>query len=1084
MSDSVQSTTEVLSTLRAFQRRTATYAFSRLYDDENPSLRFLVADEVGLGKTVVARGVIAQVIEHLRNLRDRRIDIVYICSNGAIARQNLRKLNVAGSDAIVQADRFTLLANEMKKLERRSINLVAVTPGTSMNFGNSPGTIKERSLLYAILQRIWGEDAMRGSGEERVFYFGINDDGTARRRLREKAARRNPSRQVIKAFRAEIRVINERRRERGEPSLKVEFNRLARAFHYKDQHEREDRLQRNRFILELRQALATVGIEALQPDLVILDEFQRFRDLLDPTDDSWATRLARKLFDFRASDTGRPTRTLLLSATPYRPYTTADDADGDSHFEDFVHTARFLLNDAHAAEALRADLRDLRRGLLALDRDEGAAAVAACRRVGERLRPVMVRTERLASTPDRNGMLEAREWSTELSGSDIDGYLAISTAAEIVGHRDVVEFWKSGPYLLNFMENYALKRSFEDSVEGGAASTELRDLVANGRGLLNWDEITRYEQLDPANARLRALIGDTVERDLWQILWLPPSLPYYRTEAAFDRPEIRSFTKRLIFSAWQLVPKVISAMLSYETERRAFAGIPSEARGYTEMGQRPDRLLDFRMEGPEPGAMATLNLVVPWVELARIVDPLVHYLESANNSELISVDVVLGEAQAAIHRALRPMVRGTPVTGQVDQRWYWAAPLLLDLGAGSDAAIQWWAREAKAATWTGESGLESEGSNFGHHLALAAGVQNALDAEPLGRVPDDIDAVLARVALGAPAVCALRALSRVCEKPIGHDAELLRGAARIGWGFRALFNSPESTAIVRQVTPAEAYWRSALDYGVSGNLQAVLDEYVHVLKDWRGFLSPGDEGVIPDLANTAFDALTLRTVTYRTDIPRVAGELIHVDRRGMRGRFAIRFGDQAIESDAQQQRAEQASIAFNSPFWPFVLSTTSVGQEGLDFHLYSHAVVHWNLPTNPVDFEQREGRVHRYKGHAVRRNLAVAYGDTLNSNAITDPWSAMFTAASAEHGAATGELAPCWVFAPKDSPARIERYVPVLPLSRDAARLEKLLEAVATYRLSFGQPRQEELLRYLRGRIDEQGLAKLSSALRVDLNPP
>ena len=26
--------------------------------------------------------------------------------------------------------------------------------------------------------------------------------------------------------------------------------------------------------------------------------------------------------------------------------------------------------------------------------------------------------------------------------------------------------------------------------------------------------------------------------------------------------------------------------------------------------------------------------------------------------------------------------------------------------------------------------------------------------------------------------------------------------------------------------------------------------------------------------------------------------------------------------------------AFNSPFWPFILATTSVGQEGLDFHLY------------------------------------------------------------------------------------------------------------------------------------------------------
>ena len=35
------------------------------------------------------------------------------------------------------------------------------------------------------------------------------------------------------------------------------------------------------------------------------------------------------------------------------------------------------------------------------------------------------------------------------------------------------------------------------------------------------------------------------------------------------------------------------------------------------------------------------------------------------------------------------------------------------------------------------------------------------------------------------------------------------------------------------------------------------------------------------------------------------------------------------------------------PYWPFVLVSTSVGQEGLDFHPYCHVVVHWNLPKQP-----------------------------------------------------------------------------------------------------------------------------------------
>jgi ERCC4-related helicase len=89
----------------------------------------------------------------------------------------------------------------------------------------------------------------------------------------------------------------------------------------------------------------------------------------------------------------------------------------------------------------------------------------------------------------------------------------------------------------------------------------------------------------------------------------------------------------------------------------------------------------------------------------------------------------------------------------------------------------------------------------------------------------------------------------------------------------------------------------------------------------------------------------------------------------------MRFGDDRAETEQSTVTSAHLRRAFNSPFWPFVLTSTSVGQEGLDFHLYCHAVVHWNLPSNPVDLEQREGRVHRFKGHAVRRNIAAACAD-------------------------------------------------------------------------------------------------------------
>ena len=51
-----------LARLKDFQLRTVDYVFKRLYEDE--AKKFLIADEVGLGKTLVARGVVARAIEH------------------------------------------------------------------------------------------------------------------------------------------------------------------------------------------------------------------------------------------------------------------------------------------------------------------------------------------------------------------------------------------------------------------------------------------------------------------------------------------------------------------------------------------------------------------------------------------------------------------------------------------------------------------------------------------------------------------------------------------------------------------------------------------------------------------------------------------------------------------------------------------------------------------------------------------------------------------------------------------------------------------------------------------------------------
>ena len=479
--------------------------------------------------------------------------------------------------------------------------------------------------------------------------------------------------------------------------------------------------------------------------------------------------------------------------------------------------------------------------------------------------------------------------------------------------------------------------------------------------------------------------------------------------------------------------------------------------------------------------MPVLLLVVPFVELARLADPLT-LAASHSGPERPSRAQVEAAARQQIAAALKPFVAGRRTDGSVDQRWYWAAPLLLDNKANPDRTREWWRRRAWPSLWSADTADDTATGAFYRHLDAALHFLEGTDAQPLGRVPEDLVDLLVAAALAAPAMCALRSLWRITGSTDQRDPNVLAAAARIAWGFRSLLNGPDATAVVRASTGIDVHWRAVLEYGMIGHLQATLDEYLHILKDWRGFLTDAGPRVVDDLAEVAVSALSLRTVNYATDVPRIDGGGVIVDRHTMRGRFAIRFGDQAIEGKKRQQRAQQASQAFNSPFWPFVLTTTSIGQEGLDFHLYCHAVVHWNLPNNPVDFEQREGRVHRYKGHAIRKNVAHACRDAAFKDPTTDPWAAMFDDA-ASRADTDGELEPYWVFHPDGSPAHIERHVPVLPLSRDASKLDRLRKAVATYRLSFGQPRQEDLVRYLTGRVPEDQLAGILDRLKVDLSP-
>lgn len=1061
--------------LKDFQNQTVDYVFQRMYQDTPPARRFLVADEVGLGKTLVARGLIAKAIEHLDEQNFGRIDVVYICSNADIARQNIKRLNVTGREDFAFASRITMLALELRDLTSNRLNFVSFTPATSFDLKGAMGRREERALLYWLLKKKWPRLVGTKKGPLRFFQGGMATIGNFRRLVEwYEPELRKIDRTLRDRFFTAIDDHDQSASARGEPTLRERFEDLVdRWAHFREDRSVADSQDRARLVGDLRNLLAVTCIDALEPDLVILDEFQRFKHLLE--ENSPAAELAHSMFNW--ADEHTQARVLLLSATPYKMYTLSDETEADDHYADFLRTVEFLLEDQ--TESFVEELGEFRSQLIHLDPTRPEGLMAAKSRVESRLRTVMTRTERLAATKDRRGMLhESVNGGGELTTNDLRAFVALDRAATELESQNPMELWKSAPYFPNFWDEYQIGRHFQRAIdERSGKARVVREILGSSPGLIPWRQFEKYQLIDPGNSRLRQLFGETLNQEAWQLLWLPPALPYYNLGKPFNTEGARTLTKQLVFSAWNAVPKAIATLTSYEAERRMFTSGSGKGKSYPNTPEGREKIPEpLRFPKDRLTSMTAFALIYPSPMLARLGDPFQIASQIRSEGEEPTTDELLRRAEQAIMQKFEQKFRKyhSDAPGTVDNRWYWAAALLLDYDLSTQE--EWLRRKRLSEVWTGKDS-RAGGDGFDAHLELAR--QYDKDRLRLGSPPADLGKILALTAVGAPGNVALRALARITPKRRSeYTAEALRdGAARIAWGFRSMFNKPDVQLLIRSVVRKGPYWQKILRYSVDGCLQAVMDEYVYVLREWLGILEIDDESAVTPIADNTFDVVSLQSVDLRAGDP-----LARKSDRRMRCRFALPFGQYRSEEEKEVRRSGNVRAAFNSPFWPFVLTTTSIGQEGLDFHLYCHSVVHWNLPANPIDLEQREGRVHRYMGHAVRKNLAAAHGKAALTPDVRDPWQTMLEAAVRSRDAEVSDIVPYWVF---PGEARIQRHVPALPLSREVGRLHDLKRSLALYRLVFGQPRQEDLIDYLSKQgITQEALKDLLADMRVDLTPP
>ena len=197
--------------------------------------------------------------------------VVYLCSNTEIADQNRTKL---APNAPPSLRRITQLAWSTKTND--NLQLYSFTPGTSLSAGT--GLAWERQLLLFLVHRVLRQDIRKGRWRE-YFRCGAGEE-------RWKEATRFA---VLRLeFNRKLRTgLQQRIAEEWRKPIEVDGATLVLSEVLRgevDQFKPTDagsRRRRNLIVGMLRSAAQRVLLDDLQPHLVILDEVQRFREVIE-----------------------------------------------------------------------------------------------------------------------------------------------------------------------------------------------------------------------------------------------------------------------------------------------------------------------------------------------------------------------------------------------------------------------------------------------------------------------------------------------------------------------------------------------------------------------------------------------------------------------------------------------------------------------------------------------------------------------------------------------------------------------------------------------------------------------------------
>lgn len=1004
-----------LETLKDFQRATVAKIMRDLADSEH-SRRILVADEVGLGKTVVARGVIASLLkQHIQRTPSAPMRVTYICSNLTLANENIRKLSVFSdveSARYVQNPSFSrLIELAISPDSAKSdavLELCSLTPSTSFTLTRGDGNMRERHIIFRCLMRAEPLQNHR-TLLEKLMRNGIKKsswDAQDGGKLNESVYRSFLEKLTQKPTADFINRC-------PTFSKATEWNQVLFQYCENPYSHRGDEY---RLRIELRQLLARCCAANLEADLYILDEFQRFQTLLETDEGNDEALIAQQVFRNQGN-----AAVLLLSATPFKALSRIDeDETGDAHHTQLTRLLTFLMQNDPAAVAtyeqarqtlMQAILELCQPGKRVTDRTR-----AACTAVEQILSTHISRTERNQARSGTSDYADELISTTNVyscdahfKADDIKAFQSLCAVRDGLGtargmpvRAQLMEFHKAAPWALSFLTGYELRKQMDKHLHNPVLKKALGNSKA---GWLCRERISTYK-LDlcthSAHAKTAGLVNSVFEGRSAEMLWAPPTAPDYPLQGCYENSQ--SFSKTLLFSAWAMAPRALSGLLSYEAERRLIQ------RGVKADYFSPETTRRIRFDSA--GSLQNWLLMYPSSRLADI-----------KLTGFINLNELIQGVKKRLQPSLNALRKWVTKKGKPDKNWYAIASLLLDRENSDRATIETWLdKQYSLAPGTLKPAIEK----------VQALITECTDkkALTLGPQPADLAEMVALQTIAAPATCLLRMMRTFWPKE--SDAFVSK-ANMISSAFVTMFNRPESARAITCGRGKYPHLRNVLNYCAQGGIQAMLNEY--------GYLLSENGSSLEHSAQQISDVLNMRT-----------------------GHVNCHFAQDSARKLKESSEKSRLRCHYAMPLGTQTTSD-SEGQEGLDFRWYCRRVVHWNLPANPIYIEQREGRVNRFKSLVIRQRIAQQFSMAVKTES-TNQWAQMFTEADKEthKQGRTNDLIPHWYMPPAkhaETPPRIERVVLTMPMSRELVRLKELQKVLALYRLAFGQPRQEELIESL-----------------------